>query len=171
MACIAALAGFYVSLIFSAASLNYDQRKTVENSIRILDEKGFTHEATILRRLAVFRSTDNWLNASVAKENAFAATNFPFEIVTLYPDFFAYPADDTERAAVLLHEARHLQGEDEKQAYEYVWRNRKMLGWTSQAYGGSAVWIENRKQTREYVPEPVCLRSKSIRGLHRVIHP
>ncbi len=146
------VAGFYVSLVFSAASLSYEERKTVERSIAILEEKGFSNEAMILKRLAVYRANDNWLNASVAKENAFAATNFPFEIVTLYPDFFTYPADDVERAAILLHEARHLLGEDEREAYEYVWRNRKKLGWVGERYGNSVAWSEIRKQTREYTP-------------------
>lgn len=147
-----ALAGFYVSMLSSASSLSYEQKKTVERSIRILEEKGFSNEAFFLKRLAAYRGNDNWLNASVAKESAFAATNFPFEIVTLYPDFFTYPADDTERAAILLHEARHLKGEDEKEAYEFVWQNRKKLGWVSETYGHSVVWNEIRKQTKEYVP-------------------
>jgi hypothetical protein len=146
------LAGFYVSLVFSAASLSYEQRKTVERSVQILEEKGFSDEAFMLKRLAVFRSNDNWLNASVAKESAFAATNFPFEIVTIYPEFFTYPIDETERAAILLHEAKHLQGADEKEAYEFVWRNRKKLGYVAEIYNGSAVFIEIRKQTREFAP-------------------
>lgn len=150
--CVAAFAGFYISLLFSAASLSYEQKKTVERSMRVLEEKGFSNEAFILKRLAVFRGNDNWLNASVAKEGAFAATNFPFEIVTLYSDFFAYPADDIERAAILLHEARHLKGEDEKKAYEFVWQNRKKLGWVSETYGNSVVWNEIRKQTKEFSP-------------------
>ena len=150
--CVIAVAGFYVSLIFSAKGLSYEERRSVHAAIDILENKGFTEEAFLLRRIAVFRSNDNWLNASVAKENAFAATNFPFEIITIYPDFFSYPADDTERAAILLHEARHLKGEDELEAYEYVWKNRKKLGWTGEAYGNSIVWTEIRKQTRDRVP-------------------
>jgi hypothetical protein len=70
--------------------------------------------------VAVFRANDNWLNASVEKENAYAATNYPFEIVTIYPDFFRFTVDDTERAAILLHEAQHLKGKDEKESYEFV---------------------------------------------------
>ena len=150
--CVAAFTGFYVSLLFSASSLSYEQKKTVERAILVLEEKGFSNEAFILKRFTVYRADDNWLNASVAKENAFAATNFPFEILTLYPDFFAYPAGDTERAAILLHEARHLKGEDEKEAYEFVWKSRKKLGWVSETYGNSIVWIEIRKQTKEFSP-------------------
>jgi hypothetical protein len=150
--CVIAVAGFYVSLVFSAKGLSYEERKSVHAAIDILENTGFTEEAFLLRRVAVFRSNDNWLNASVAKENAFAATNFPFAIVTIYPDFFSYPADDVERAAILLHEARHLKGEDEFEAYEYVWKNRKKLGWTSGSYGNSVVWAEIRKQTRDRVP-------------------
>src|SRR5688572_17601446 len=147
-----AIAGFYVSLIFSAKGLTYEERKTVASAIDILENKGFTDDAFLLRRIAVFRGNDNWLNASVTKETAFAATNFPFEIVTIYPDFFSYPTDDVERASILLHEAKHLAGADEKVAYEFVWRNREKLGWMSEKYAESAVWIEIRKQTRDYVP-------------------
>ena len=147
-----AIAGFYVSMVFSASALSFEQKQSVRKAIQIIEDKGFSSEAMMLKRLAVFRSNDNWFNASVDKESAFAATNFPFEIVTLYPDFFSYTADDTERAAILLHEARHLKGEDEKEAYEFVWRNRKKLGWAGEAYSNSTVWTEVRKQTREYAP-------------------
>ncbi len=144
--------GFYTSLIFSADKLKAEERAQVDESIRILEEKGFQGEAFLLKHLAAFRANDNWLNASVAKENAYAATNFPFEIVTLYPDFFTYPVDATERAAILLHEAKHLQGKDEKDAYEYVWKKRKRLGWKFETYRTSAIWMETRKLTGEHAP-------------------
>lgn len=150
--CLASIAGFYASLVFSAKSISYEQRKTVSASIDVLEERGFQHEAFLLRRLAVFQSNDNWLNASVAKENAFAAANFPFAIVTLYSDFFTYPVDEIERAAILLHEAKHIEGAGEKEAYEFVWRNREKLGWTSENYSNSTAFNEIRKQTREVVP-------------------
>lgn len=152
LVCIVVLAGFYLSLIGSASSLSYDEKQSVGASIAILREKGFADEVLLLETFAVFRSNDNWLNASVAKENAYAATNFPFEIITLYPDFFTYPIDDTERAAILLHEARHLAGKDEHDAYEFVWKHRQQLGWTSESYGKSPVWLNIRRQTRENVP-------------------
>ncbi len=147
------LAGFYLSLIGSAKSLTYDDKQTVKRSIAILREKGFGGEVFYLENLAAFRGSDNWLNASVAKENAYAATNFPFEIVTLYPDFFSYPVDDTERAAILLHEAKHLAGGDEHEAYEFVWKHRAQLGYTIHKYSGSPVWQNIRKQTKDNVPE------------------
>lgn len=150
---ISALAGFYLSLVLSARPVAYDDRKSIEAAIELLEIKGFPSEAGMLRRFAVFRSTDNWLNASVAKENAFAATNFPFAIVTVYSDFFTYTADDLERAAILLHEAKHVEGADEKTAYEFVWKNRERLGWTVEKYGNSVVWNEIRNQTRDHVPE------------------
>lgn len=147
-----ALVGFYLSLIISAGRLNYDQKKQVERAINILDEKGFSNEVFLLSYVTAFRAEDNWLNASVAKENAYAATNYPFEIMTIYPDFFTYPVDDTEKAAILLHEAKHLQGKDEKEAYEFVWKNKAKLGWTKEKYWDSPVWQNVRRQTREYVP-------------------
>lgn len=146
------IAGFYVSLVFSAKPLSYEERKAVEGAISLLEVKGFSDEVFLLKHLAVFRSNDNWLNASVEKENAYAATNFPFEIMTLYEDFFTYPSDEIERAAILLHEAKHLQGKDEKEAYEFVWKNRKKLGWISEKYQRSIIWQGVRKQTREYAP-------------------
>ena len=147
------VAGFYLSLIGSSKSLDYNRKKIVAKTIEALKEKGFSGEVFLLDYLTAFRADDNWLNASVPKESAYAATNFPFEIITLYPDFFTYPADDTERAAILLHEARHLKGADEKQAYSYVWKNRQRLGWTKEGYNDSVIWHNIRSQTKEYAPE------------------
>lgn len=150
--CIFTLLGFYLSMLFTSAPLKYDEKKKIHAAINILDEKGFSKEAFLLNYLTSFRGNDNWLNASTKLENAYAATNFPFEIMTVYPDFFAYTTDDTERAAILLHEAQHLKGADEKQAYEFVWRSRKRLGWTKETHGNSSVWRSVRRQTREYSP-------------------
>lgn len=150
---VAALLGFYLSLLFSATPLSIDQKSTVRRAAAVLRARGFSKHAFLLDNITVYRSNDNWLNASVAKENAYAATNFPFEIMTLYSDFFTYPVDDVERAAILLHEAEHLRGRDEHDAYEFVWRHRSELGWTRQAYLGSPVWENVRKQTRDNVPE------------------
>ena len=150
--CIFTLLGFYLSLIVSAAKLTYSEKKIVEPAIAVIKQKRFSDEAFLLEYVTAFRSNDNWLNASVEKENAYAATNFPFEIMTLYPDFFTAPVDDTERAAILLHEAKHLQGADEKEAYEYVWKHRRQLGWTKETHSGSIIWQNVRKQTKEYAP-------------------
>lgn len=150
--CVAAVLSFYVSLLASSNSLSIEEKHIVRRAINVLREKGFTREVSMLERFTSFRSDDHWLNASVPKENAFAATNFPFQIMTLYPDFFAYPKDDIERAAILLHEARHLLGMNEAEAYEYVWLNREQLGWTRRDYFASPVWMNVRSQTREYAP-------------------
>jgi hypothetical protein len=150
--CIFAVIGFYLSLIGSADRLALAEKQQVEAAVSLLEARGFADEAFLLRHVATFRGNDNWLNASVEKENAYAATNFPFEIVTIYPEFFTLPADDTERAAILLHEAKHLQGKDEPEAYEFVWKNRSRLGWTGDAYGRSEVWRDVRRQTREHLP-------------------
>jgi hypothetical protein len=153
VAVLIALFGFYMTLIVSAERLEYEQQKTIERSVLILEEKGFSKEVFLLRYLTAYRATDNWLNASTREENAYAATNFPFEIMTVYPDFFTFPKDDTERAAILLHEAQHLKGGDEKAAYAFVWKNRQTLGWTKENYGDSVIWRHVRKQTREVAPE------------------
>jgi hypothetical protein len=156
LVCAGVIAGcvlvFYLSLIFSSSPLQSSEKEKVSKAIAVLEEKGFSQEVFFLRYLTAFRSNDNWLNASIEKENAYAATNFPFEIMTLYPDFFEKTTEDVERAAILLHEAKHLQGADEKDAYEYVWRNRKKLGWTRETYGYSKLWQNVKKQTKEYAP-------------------
>lgn len=147
------LLGFYLSLIVSAEKLLPDERKAVNDAILVLEERGFVNDIVLLKHFTAFRRNDNWLNASVEKENAYAATNFPFAIITLYPDFFEFPADDVERAAILLHESRHIVGDNEKEAYTFVWKNRKKLGWTSEEYAGSLVWQNVRNQTKEYAPD------------------
>ena len=149
---VAVMVGFYVSLVYSADALTAEQTRQVNTAIELLEQKGFSDEALLLKHVAIFRSNDNWLNASVEKENAYAATNFPFEIVTIYPDFFKYAIDDIERAAILLHESKHLQGKDEKEAYDFVWKNRARLGWIGETYSRSPIWRETRKLTKEYSP-------------------
>ena len=150
--CVLTILGFYLSMLFTSKSLSYDEKKQIQSAIKILDAEGFSSEVFLLKYLTSFRANDNWLNASTRLENAYAATNFPFEIMTIYPDFFTYPMDDTECAAILLHEAQHLKGADEKEAYEFVWRNRKRLGWTKETHGNSIVWGNVRRQTKEYAP-------------------
>jgi hypothetical protein len=151
--CVLAIFGFYLSMLFTSSSLSYDEKSKIKAAIKILDDKGFSKESALLTYLTSFRANDNWLNASTKEENAYAATNFPFEIMTVYPDFFQYPQDDTERAAILLHEAQHLKGADEPEAYAFVWKNRKRLGWTKENYANSVVWRSVRRQTKEFAPD------------------
>jgi hypothetical protein len=134
------LFGIYFSLLQSAAPLTPEQNAKISRSIEILAEKGFEREVFLLSRTTAFRGTDNWLNRATKEETAYAATNFPFQIVTIYESFFTRTEDEIEQAMILLHEARHLQGEGEPEAYEFVWRNKKKLGWTKEKYAGSRVW-------------------------------
>ena len=139
---------FYLSLLFTSDGLQSEQRDQVKRSIAILEQKGFSSEAFVLRYLASYRTSDNWLNAYVGHRDAYAATNFPFEVVTLYSDFFSLPVDDTERAAVLLHEARHLLGDGEEAALELTWKSKRQLGWTEDKYGQTRVWDATEDLTR-----------------------
>ncbi len=88
--CIFALLGFYLSMIFTSSPLKSAERKDVAAAVKFLDEKGFAKEVFLLNYLTSFRNNDNWLNASTRLENAYAATNLQFEIMTIYPDFFEY---------------------------------------------------------------------------------
>ena len=146
------LIAFYISLLLSSNGLSADQREKVQKAIALINERGLTREAFALNRLASFRANDNWLNAYVGHRDAYAATNFPFEIVTLYPEFFEVPVDDCERATVLLHEARHLLGDGEDAALEKTWRSKRQLGWTTDKYGQTRVWDATIRLTKSRFP-------------------
>ena len=152
IAALLAVIAFYCSLLASSTPLWPQDMATVDRAIDLLQKKGFDQEAFLLRHAVVFRSSDNWLNRLTKQDNAYAATNFPFEIITLYPDFYSKTVDDTERAMVLLHEAQHLKGADEKGAYTYVWQNRIRLGWTQLSHGTTPSYITIEQQTRENAP-------------------
>jgi len=142
----------YVSLLLTSSSISYERKQIVERAISVIEAKGLSRNAFVLRHLVSYRATDNWWNRSVGHADAYAATNFPFQVVTLYPDFFELPVDDTERAAVLLHESFHLLGRGEEKAFEGVWRNKRALGWTKEKYENTPVWNNVRGLTGEYVP-------------------
>lgn len=118
-------------------------------SIALLDRAGFSREVLVLRHFANYRATDNWWNQYLGHREAYAATNFPLGIVTLYPPFFTVAVDDTERAVILLHEAQHLWGSGEDAALERVWREKQRLGWTAGAYGETRVWKNVKEWTAQ----------------------
>ncbi len=146
------LCGFYFSLLQSAEPLSAEQYSRIQNAIKILEKGGFDREVFLLRNTVAFRSTDHWFNNATREENAYAATNFPFQIITLYDSFFTRPADEVEQAMILLHEAQHLQGAGEPAAYEFVWRNKKRLGWMRDKYAGTRVWQNVVEDTKHYAP-------------------
>jgi hypothetical protein len=149
----ALLVGWHASLLFTSTPVTRDERRQVERAVELIERGGFAREAFLLRRLTNFRTTDNWLNRYVGHPEAYASTNFPFEIVTLYPDFFRYPVDDVERAVILLHEARHLAGDDEAEACAAVWRDKARLGWTREEYGQTRVWRNVADLSRRHAPK------------------
>ena len=143
----------YLSLLATSEAINLQQRQTVERAIDVIEGKGFKQQAFILRHVVSFRATDNWWNRWVGHDDAYAATNFPFEVVTLYPDFFNVPLDDVERAAILLHETYHLYGRGEEAAFKGVWRDKQRLGWKRATYGESRVWKNVSESTASFAPQ------------------
>ena len=143
---------FYVSLLSTSDRITFEQKQLVYQAINLLDQNGFGKETFALRHLVNYRATDNWWNRWVGHKEAYAATNFPFQVVTLYPDFFAHPADDTERAVILLHEAYHLAGSGEERAFAGVWSDKQRLGWTEEEYGRTRVWRSVREFTAQHAP-------------------
>src|SRR5262249_33556340 len=153
-----ALAGFilfigYASLIATSDPAALEQKQVVDRAIDVLEKQGFGSEVFILRHLVFYRVTDNWWNKKVGHDSAYASTNFPFEIVTLYPPFFDQPVDDVERATILLHEAYHLSGRSEPAACEGTWRDKQKLGWTKEKYQSTVVWINVKDATMQYAPQ------------------
>jgi len=142
----------YGSLLMSSNGLESDQREQVQKAIAVLEQHGFNREVFILKHLTVFRGTDNWWNRYVGHRDAYAATNFPFEVVTLYPEFFTVPVDDIERASVLLHESSHLLGSGEEAALGATWRNKRRLGWTVEKYRQTRLWNATEQLTRAQFP-------------------
>jgi len=143
---------WYASLLMTSDRLKPDQHAKVQSAIDLIQQGGFTREAFILKHLASFRGSDNWMNAYVGHRDAYAATNFPFEVVTLYPEFFEVPIDDRERAAVLLHEARHLSGDSEEAALRFAWQNKQRIGWTADRYGQTRLWDATARLTKASFP-------------------
>jgi hypothetical protein len=146
------LAG-YVSLRATSEAVTSGQRQIIARAIDVLERKDFGGRAFVLRNLVSYRATDNWWNRTVGHRDAYAATNFPFEVVTLYPDYFKVPVDDTERAVVLLHESYHLAGAGEETAFAEVWREKGKLGWTRELYGQTPLWRSVRAFTERYAPQ------------------
>ena len=151
-ATLVALIMFYVSLLISSDGLQTDESEKVQNAIAVLQQQGFHRESFVLKHLTAFRTRDNWWNATVGHNDAYAATNFPFEVVTLYPEFFDLPVDDKERAAVLLHEACHLMGDGEDAALQTSWKSKQQLGWTADKYKRTRVWDATEHLTKARFP-------------------
>jgi hypothetical protein len=142
----------YLSLLLTSNDLEDDKRKTVERAIAVLAQGGFDRQAFELNHVVKYRKTDNWWNRYVGHHDAYAATNFPFEVVTLYPEFFDVAIDDNERAAILLHEAYHLFGSGEEAALEHTWREKHRIGWTENRYGQTKVWANTKELTMAQLP-------------------
>jgi hypothetical protein len=155
-----ALFAFYLSLVATSVPLDAAQQQRVQTAIKLLEQKGFSRETFLLRHMVVYRRGDNWLNSLTNRDSAYAATNFPFQIITIYPDFYDKAADDTERAMILLHEAQHLQGKDEPATYAYVWRHREQLGWTQLDHGTTPSYVTISELTRTYAPELFTCRDR-----------
>ena len=143
----------YMSLLLTSDELGFDQRQIVAKATAVLEQKGFAKQAFVLGHLVKYRKTDNWWNLYQGHRDAYAATNFPFEVVTLYPEFFDTAVDDTERASILLHESYHLFGSGEEAALEGAWREKQRLGWTADKYSRTKVWNNTRELTAISVPK------------------
>lgn len=152
MASVIGVVLLYVSLVTTSQPVTSYEQADVDSAISLLERRGFRSEVFLLRNTATFRRSDHWLNKLSITEPAFASTNFPFQIITIYPDFFETASDDTERAMILLHEARHLAGDGETEAYTFVWNNREQLGWTEISHGDTTLYAMVEEQTRTFAP-------------------
>jgi len=80
----------------------------VQKAIAVLEQHGFIVRSSS-QTSDVF-AYGRLVNRYVGHRDAYAATNFPFEVVTLYPEFFTVPVDERAPAAVLLARIVHLIG-------------------------------------------------------------
>jgi hypothetical protein len=149
---VAVVFGWSRSLLLTSDPIDDHQREVVFRSIQILDRAGFSRESAMLRHFANFRATDNWWNVYLGHQDAYAATNFPLGVLTLYEPFFRTAVDDNERAVILLHEAQHLVGAGEDAALERVWREKHRLNWTADEYSQTKVWKNTREWTLSSLP-------------------
>jgi hypothetical protein len=140
------------SLLMTSEPIDSNQRQQVMQATRIIEHAGFSKELAMLRHVANYRATDNWWNLYLGHREAYAATNFPLGVVTLYPPFFNQAVDDTEQAVILLHEAQHLLGSGEDAALALVWREKRRLGWTAEKYEQTRVWKNTREWTEAAAP-------------------
>jgi len=143
---------YFMSLLVTSEGLDVNERRTVADAIAVLKKAGFSKETFVLDNLARYRSSDNWWNSYMGHQDAYAATNFPFEVVTLYPGFFTAAVDDIERAAILLHESYHLFGAGEDAALQGVWLEKQRLGWTEEQYSRTKVWKNTKEWTTGSLP-------------------
>ena len=139
----------FLSLLVTSDGLTPEQRQMVTEAVGVVERGNFTRDAAVLNHVVFYRSSDNWWNKHVGHQNAYAATNFPFAVVTLYPAFFRVPVDATERAAILLHESQHVFGVDEPTALQRVWLGKGRLGWTAERYSRTRVWRNTREWTKD----------------------
>ena len=139
------------SLLLTSKAVDANEYLRVVEAIVRLEHCGLSREVVVLRHFANYRTTDNWWNTYLGHHDAYAASNLPLGVVTLYPPFFDAAVDDTERAVILLHEAQHLLGSGEEAALERVWREKARLGctvplsvWTTSCGGLSGVPLSIR---------------------------
>jgi hypothetical protein len=153
---VAMFCGAWASLVLTSSGLDAQQQATVARAVAVLHGRGFDTEVFLLEHVTSFRATDNWWNRYVGHRDAYASTNFPFEVMTLYPHFFEKTSDDVERAVILLHEAQHLIGKGERTALANVWKAKSRIGWTAETYGNTRVWKNTREWTLAEFPEFVA---------------
>ena len=158
----------YVSLIASSDGISAEERQAVARAIDELERAGFSRESFALRHVVSYRSTDNWWSNYVGHQTAYAATEFPFAVVTLYPTFFKYPVDDIERATILLHESYHLLGGDEQEAPAGRLDRQEQAGVDVRPVQPHARVEEHTRVDRRQCAGAVPLRPGRAVGLSRV---
>ena len=144
----------FLSLLVTSDGLTPEQRQMVTEAVGVVERSNFTRDAAVLNHVVFYRSSDNWWNKHVGHQNAYAATNFPFAVVTLYPAFFRVPVDATERAAILLHESQHVFGVDEPTALQRVWLGKGRLAGRRSATAARACGGTPASGRR--MPPPCC---------------
>ena len=156
------LFGWWVSLFATSEGLDDEQQVIVYRAVDLLEERGFSKEVFALRNVARFRSTDNWWNLYNGHYQAYAATNFPFEIVTIYdcaaPSLRRRPSGAALRAGGSPRARRRPAAGRRTR----TWTLKERLGWTADVYGRSKVWKNTREWTQASAPDMFTCKEVEI---------
>jgi len=145
----------YVTSVFGKSLSDPKEINTVDAAIAVLDPvQDLYSEAQVLRTAKYRRSKPPYLyGVCIYKGGCFAAAHYGF--LFLDDQFFDQNLlhDSVERAAVLLHEAFHLEGGNEHDAYAGVWVNKEKFGWTETPYSHYFLWGQVKAETMNAAPE------------------
>ena len=135
----------------SGTVTSHERPVLIRRRFRCSMEPASLGEASALRRVASFRRTDNWLDRHVGHPTAYAATNFPFGVITHLPHSSSgTPVDEDRRATIAASRVLSpLRCTMTKSALHRVWLAKRPI-----AMNRAPPWMRTRlwKNTQRMDP-------------------